>query len=103
HWTLDAAQTSQFEQQVRALVGTPLGDTAMTHPAVAMVNLLGDRWANGEPDLARAAGDASTHVHLYGKSEAKPGRKMGHITVTGSELESVASHAAKLRDQITRS
>jgi len=102
HWTLDAAQTSQFEQQVRALVGTPLGDTAMTHPAVAMVNLLGDRWANGEPDFARAAGDASAHVDLYGKSEAKPGRKMGHITVTGSELESVASHAVTLRDGMTR-
>jgi 5-(carboxyamino)imidazole ribonucleotide synthase len=102
HWTLDAAQTSQFEQQVRALVGMPLGDTAMTHPAVAMVNLLGDRWANGEPDFARAAGDASAHVHLYGKSEAKPGRKMGHITVTGSEVESIASHAAKLRDGMTR-
>jgi 5-(carboxyamino)imidazole ribonucleotide synthase len=102
HWTLDAAQTSQFEQQVRALVGMPLGEIAMTHPAVAMVNLLGDRWANGEPDFARAASDASAHVHLYGKSEAKPGRKMGHLTVIGSEVESTASHAAKLRDGMTR-
>jgi 5-(carboxyamino)imidazole ribonucleotide synthase len=80
----------------------PLGEIAMTHPAVAMVNLLGDRWANGEPDFARAASDASAHVHLYGKSEAKPGRKMGHLTVVGSEVESVASHAAKLRDGMTR-
>jgi 5-(carboxyamino)imidazole ribonucleotide synthase len=102
HWTLDAAQTSQFEQQVRTLVGMPLGATAMTYPAVAMVNLLGDRWANGEPDFARAAGDASAHLQLYGKSEAKPGRKMGHITVIGSDVESIATHAATLRESMTR-
>lgn len=101
HWTLDAAQTSQFEQQVRALVGMPLGSTAMTHPAVVMLNLLGDCWAHGEPNFALAASDLSAHLHLYGKSEAKPGRKMGHLTVVGNEMSQVLAHARQLRDAIT--
>ena len=101
HWTLDAAQTSQFEQQVRALVGMPLGSTAMTHPAVVMLNLLGDRWAHGEPNFALAASDSAAHLHMYGKSEAKPGRKMGHLTVVGNEMSQVLAHARQLRDAIT--
>ena len=101
HWTLDAAQTSQFEQQVRALVGMPLGSTAMTHPAVVMLNLLGDRWAHGDPNFALAASDSAAHLHLYGKSEAKPGRKMGHLTVVGNEMSQVLTHARQLRDAIT--
>jgi 5-(carboxyamino)imidazole ribonucleotide synthase len=101
HWTLDAAQTSQFEQQVRALVGMPLGSTAMTHPAVVMLNLLGDRWAHGDPNFALAASDSAAHLHLYGKSEAKPGRKMGHLTVVGNEMSQVLAHARQLRDAIT--
>ena len=101
HWTLDAAQTSQFEQQVRALVGMPLGSTAMTHPAVVMLNLLGDRWAHGDPNFALAASDSSANLHLYGKSEAKPGRKMGHLTVVGNEMSQVLVHARELRDAIT--
>jgi len=101
HWTIDAAQTSQFEQQVRALVGMPLGSTAMTHPAVVMLNLLGDRWAHGDPNFALAASDSAAHLHLYGKSEAKPGRKMGHLTVVGNEMSQVLSHARQLRDAIT--
>lgn len=101
HWTLDAAQTSQFEQQVRALVGMPLGSTAMTHPAVVMLNLLGDRWAHGEPNFALATSDLSAHLHLYGKHEAKAGRKMGHLTVVGDELSQVLAHARQLRDAIT--
>ena len=101
HWTIDAAQTSQFEQQVRALVGMPLGSTAMTHPAVVMLNLLGDRWAHGDPNFALAASDSAAHLHLYGKSEAKPGRKMGHLTVVGNEMSQVLAHARQLRDAIT--
>ena len=101
HWTLDAAQTSQFEQQVRALVGMPLGSTAMTHPAVVMLNLLGDRWAHGDPNFALAASDSAAHLHLYGKSEAKPGRKMGHLSVVGNEMSQVLAHARQLRDAIT--
>ena len=79
HWTLDAARTSQFEQQIRAVCGVALGDTALTAGGVAMVNLLGDVWAGGEPDWAAAIGP-NVALHLYGKAEPRPGRKMGHLT-----------------------
>jgi len=67
HWTLDAACTSQFEQQVCALVGKSLGDPSMTCSAVAMVNLLGDQWTHGEPQFDKIIANSSAHVHLYGK------------------------------------
>jgi len=102
HWTIDAATTSQFEQQVRTLVGMPLGDATMTYGAVALVNLLGDLWRNGEPRFQVAEEDASSHLHLYGKAEARPRRKMGHITVTGTDALSVTRHAIDLRTKITR-
>ena len=78
HWTLDAAPTSQFEQQVRAVCGLTLGATDLAADAVAMVNLLGDRWAGGEPDWSVALGDPGAHLHLYGKSE--PGRAARWVT-----------------------
>jgi len=93
HWTLDAAATSQFEQQVRAVCGLHLGATALTAGGAAMVNLLGDVWEGGEPDWARAVQHPGAHLHLYGKREARPGRKMGHITVaaaTPGDAEAVA-------------
>jgi 5-(carboxyamino)imidazole ribonucleotide synthase len=102
HWTLDAARTSQFEQQVRALVGEPLGDPSMTCSAVAMVNILGERWANGEPLFELAGGDSSTHLHLYGKKDARAGRKMGHFTVTGDHADAVVHNAVTLRQALTR-
>jgi 5-(carboxyamino)imidazole ribonucleotide synthase len=102
HWTLDAARTSQFEQQVRALVGEPLGDPSMTCSAVAMVNILGERWANGEPLFDLAAGDSSAHLHLYGKKDARAGRKMGHLTVTGDHADAVVHNAVTLRQALTR-
>jgi 5-(carboxyamino)imidazole ribonucleotide synthase len=102
HWTLDAARTSQFEQQVRALVGEPLGDPSMTCSAVAMVNILGERWANGEPLFELAGGDSSTHLHLYGKKDARAGRKMGHLTVTGDHADAVVHNAVTLRQALTR-
>jgi 5-(carboxyamino)imidazole ribonucleotide synthase len=102
HWTLDAALTSQFEQQVRALVDESLGDPSMTSPAVAMVNLLGDRWNNGEPHFALLQNDSSAHVYLYGKKEPRPGRKMGHLTMTGNDAHVVANQAQSLRDAITK-
>jgi 5-(carboxyamino)imidazole ribonucleotide synthase len=76
HWTLDGADTSQFEQHVRAITGLPLGSTALRAPSVEMINLIGadaERWR----DLLREPG---TQLHLYGKGEARPGRKMGHVT-----------------------
>ncbi len=101
HWTLDAACTSQFEQQVRALVGEPLGDPSMTCSAVAMVNLLGDRWANGEPLFELTNTDSCAHLHLYGKKDARAGRKMGHLTMTGDQVEAATNSAISLRNAIT--
>lgn len=80
HYTIDGCRTSQFEQQVRVLCGLPLGDPSLHTPSV-MVNLLGDLWHAGEPDWARVLEHAGAHLHLYGKREARPGRKMGHVTV----------------------
>lgn len=102
HWTLNAAYTSQFEQQVRTLVGSALGNPSMTHPATAMVNLLGDRWADGEPRFSEALSAPDTHLHLYGKTEARPGRKMGHVTVVGNTLKDVALRAINAREAMTR-
>jgi 5-(carboxyamino)imidazole ribonucleotide synthase len=75
HWTIDACHVSQFEQLVRAVTGLPLGDP-VRHSDAEMVNLLGDEVENVAGDLS----DAAACVHLYGKAEARPGRKMGHIT-----------------------
>lgn len=81
HFTLDACMTSQFEQQVRALCGLPLGPTRLLTPAV-MVNLLGDLWSpnGGEPDWSAVLSDPRIKLHLYGKRSSRPGRKMGHYT-----------------------
>jgi 5-(carboxyamino)imidazole ribonucleotide synthase len=82
HLTVDAALTSQFEQQLRAVCGLPLGATELLRPA-AMANLLGDLWAGGEPDFGRACAFPEVKLHLYGKAEPRPGRKMGHLTALG--------------------
>lgn len=102
HWTLDAAATSQFEQQVRAVCGLALGPTGLTHPAVAMANLLGDGWAAGEPDWSAVLGAADARLHLYGKAEARPGRKMGHLTVIGADRDATEARARELRRQAFR-
>ena len=76
HWTIEGAVTSQFENHIRAVVGLPLGGTKLAAPGVEMRNLIGadaDKWLEW-------ASDPLTHLHLYGKHEARPGRKMGHIT-----------------------
>jgi 5-(carboxyamino)imidazole ribonucleotide synthase len=97
HWTLDAARTSQFEQQVRAVCGLGLGDPSMTAPGVAMVNLLGDLWADGEPDWSMVMADPEASLHLYGKTMSRPGRKMGHITVTAATPQEAQHRAIALR------
>lgn len=97
HYTLDACPVSQFEQQVRVLVGGPLGTTTMTVPAV-MINLLGDemRAVREQPQVARLAAQPGVHVHEYGKRQARPGRKMGHLTVLHERAEIAAARADEL-------
>jgi 5-(carboxyamino)imidazole ribonucleotide synthase len=97
HWTLDAAATSQFEQQVRAVCGLPLGDPSLLAPAVAMANLLGDVWGQGQPNWYAALAGPGTHLHLYGKLEPRPGRKMGHLTVLAPTTSEATSQAKALR------
>ncbi|MEA2600771.1 MAG: 5-(carboxyamino)imidazole ribonucleotide synthase [Acidobacteriota bacterium] len=79
HLTFDACVTSQFEQQLRAITGLALGSTELLRPA-AMANLLGDLWHNGDPDWPAACRHPDIKLHLYGKAEPRPGRKMGHLT-----------------------
>ncbi len=86
HLTFDANVTSQFEQQVRAICGLPLGSTELLRPA-AMANLLGDVWENGEPRWAEALRLPDVKLHLYGKSSARPGRKMGHLTAMANSAD----------------
>ncbi|BCF96021.1 N5-carboxyaminoimidazole ribonucleotide synthase [Paraburkholderia sp. PGU19] len=97
HYTVDACATSQFEQQVRAMTGMPLGDTRQHSPAV-MLNILGDVWfpVNGKGERPAAAVTPPWHevaampearLHLYGKEDARPGRKMGHVNFTAATLE----------------
>ena len=97
HLTIDACVTSQFEQQVRAVCGLPLGDTTQVKPA-AMVNLLGDLWVDGEPDWAAALAMPDVKLHLYGKSDPRVGRKMGHITALGDSVDEAAAKALAARD-----
>jgi 5-(carboxyamino)imidazole ribonucleotide synthase len=90
HYTIDAAATDQFEQQLRAMCGLPLGSTRLLAP-VAMINLLGDRWAHGEPQWDQALAVPGVRLHLYGKRAARSGRKMGHLTcVAGTADEALA-------------
>lgn len=96
HYTLDACVTDQFEQQVRVLAGLPLGDARLHSPAV-MVNLLGDIWGAGEPAWDKAYAESGLKMHLYGKHEARPGRKMGHYTVVGESAEAVLATALQVR------
>ena len=118
HWTLDASVTSQFEQQIRAVCGVGLGDTAMTAPAVAMANLLGDLWfpvdagptrpgateaGPVEPDWAAVLADPSATLHLYGKRQPRRARKMGHLTVTAATPDDAEASARSLRDSLRRS
>lgn len=103
HWTLDASLTSQFEQQARVLAGLPLGDTRALAPVV-MLNLLGDLWFTQsqspdearEPDWARVLGELpGAKLHLYGKAQARPGRKMGHLTLVADDAASARTACSR--------
>ena len=100
HLTVDANITSQFEQQLRSVCGLPLGDVKQLAPA-AMANLLGDLWTHGEPDWARAAAIPNVKLHLYGKLSARPGRKMGHLTAIGSDVENALADVKRARALLT--
>lgn len=96
HFTIDACRTSQFEQQVRVLCGLPPGDPSLHTPAV-MVNLLGDLWRGGEPDWEAVLRHPGAHLHLYGKRESRPGRKMGHVTVCDAAPDRALEAALAIR------
>jgi 5-(carboxyamino)imidazole ribonucleotide synthase len=99
HYTIDACATSQFEQQVRAICGLPLGDTRLLSPVV-MVNILGDAWAKGEPRWDALLAEPAVRLHLYGKSEPRPGRKMGHFTVTSRDADMALGFAQKIKARL---
>ena len=101
HYTLDACATSQFEQQVRMVCGLPAGSCDL-HTPVAMWNLLGDIWPeDAEPEWAAVLENELAKLHLYGKTEARPGRKMGHINCLGESLEDAKALLDKVRNILT--
>lgn len=101
HLTLNGCVTCQFEQQVRSVCGLPLGSTELLRPAAAMANLLGDLWQNGEPHWERLCALPEAKLHLYGKAEARPGRKMGHINATATTPEEALGIVATARAALT--
>ncbi len=100
HFTLDACVSSQFEQQVRAVCGLPLGSTDLLRPVV-MVNLLGDLWRNGAPEWPALLADAAVKLHLYGKGEARPGRKMGHFCVLSEFPADALARAEAIKQRLS--
>ncbi|MGZ8067964.1 5-(carboxyamino)imidazole ribonucleotide synthase [Aeromonas salmonicida] len=96
HPSLDNAECSQFELQVRALCDLPLPEKAEVRPAI-LLNLLGDLWHGGTPDWAGVLALPGVHLHLYGKGEARPGRKMGHVTITGRDWPTVEDTSRHVR------
>ena len=96
HLTIEGCATSQFEQQLRAVCGLPLGSTDFVRPA-AMANLLGDLWQEGEPNWQKVLAMKDVHLHLYGKEEARIGRKMGHITALSETVDGAREKALRAR------
>lgn len=102
HLTVDGCVTSQFEQQLRAVCGLPLGSTELLQPTV-MVNLLGDLWMEKEPDWSAALAFPGVKLHLYGKDAPRQGRKMGHLTVGHESVEKALETALVARESLTGS
>jgi 5-(carboxyamino)imidazole ribonucleotide synthase len=100
HFTLDACVTDQFQQQVLTLCGFDPAETRLLSSAV-MVNILGDAWKNGEPAWESVLNDRTAHLHLYGKKEPRCGRKMGHITCTGDDIETLIEKAKYFSNLLT--
>jgi 5-(carboxyamino)imidazole ribonucleotide synthase len=110
HWTIDTAETSQFEQQVRAVCGLPLGGVAVREPTV-MVNILGDVWQSGrdaassgdsrrEPNWSAVLAAPRAKLHLYGETQPRVGRKMGHFTVRDSDIDAAIAQANELKRKL---
>ncbi len=98
HWSIEGSVTSQFEQHVRAVCGLPLGSTELRAPAAAMANLLGDCWP--DPDFVGALADPRVNLHLYGKRDARIGRKMGHLTAVAPTVDEAAQAVTAARTRI---
>lgn len=101
HLTVDANLTSQFEQQLRAVCALPLAGVSQFAPA-AMANLLGDVWENGEPEWVAAAAIPNVKIHLYGKLEPRPGRKMGHLTALAGSVDAALQDVVRARHSLVR-
>lgn len=103
HLTIEGCETSQFEQHVRAICNLPLGSTHLRSGAAVMANLLGDLWGRdgSPPNWEQALSDPSVALHLYGKQAAKPGRKMGHLTITGNDVASLRQRILDARQRLT--
>jgi 5-(carboxyamino)imidazole ribonucleotide synthase len=99
HLTFDACRTSQFEQQVRAICGLPLGSPELLQPA-AMANVLGELWAGGEPNWSAALSDPAIKLHLYGKATPRPGRKMGHLTALADDPARAKAAVLRARERL---
>jgi len=101
HFSFDACATSQFEQHLRAICGIPLGDTRLLSP-ICMVNLLGDLWEKGQPNWNRVLQEPRARLHLYGKDEARKGRKMGHFCVLDEDVESALETARAIYQDLAQ-
>lgn len=100
HLTIEAHATSQFEAQVRAVCRLPLGSTARLCGGAAMANLLGDLWEGGTPSWTAALAEPRVRLHLYGKQDARPGRKMGHLTGTAGTPEAAEASVTRARARL---
>lgn len=103
HLTIEACETSQFEAQVRAVCGLPLGSTHRIVGGAAMANLLGDLWSGGTPRWDAALACRGARLHLYGKADPRPGRKMGHLTATAASAEDAERRVRAARGALSSS
>ena len=101
HWSIEGCMTSQFEQHVRAVCHLTLGSTEILRPS-AMANLLGEVWHNGQPNWAAALAIPNVHLHLYGKREPRPRRKMGHLTALAASTEEAEKLVRKARESLCK-
>lgn len=99
HYTLNACHTSQFEQQVRMLCGLPSGNCDLVSPVV-MINILGDVWGQSQPKWEVLLAEPNVKLHLYGKQEARPGRKMGHFNVLAKDTAMAMAQAQQIFDAL---